>query len=173
MTSRRLVPIQEAVHLVDGLSLTLCSDLICFAQISNFHKLNRAKDKKSKSKDLVLSYANRGSDHASLTLEQYFYNVFSQKPDMKKKEVDAITGRRRTRVLITRGLNCRPTYPINFNYARGMLIMHKPWSVNSPLNFNDKQKTIDTFKQMLENRDVPTSVLNQYTREVVNHQQER
>jgi hypothetical protein len=92
---------------------------------------------------------------------------------MKKKEVDAITGRRRTRVLITRGLNCRPTYPINFNYARGMLIMHKPWSVNSPLNFNDKQKTIDTFKQMLENRDVPTSVLNQYTREVVNHQQER
>ena len=27
--------------------------------------------------------------------------------------------------------NFRPQYPVNYNYARGMLVLHKPWRVKN------------------------------------------
>ena len=31
-------------------------------------------------------------------------------------------------------MKCKPTYPVSYDYARGMLLIHKPWS---------KEKTTD------------------------------
>ena len=67
-------------------------------------------------------------------------------------------------MLIPKGMNCRPRYPIDYNYARGMLIMHKPWHEKKPLTklLKNKRKTIRTFKRMIELKQLPTSVLAQY-----------
>jgi hypothetical protein len=166
MTSKRLISIQEAVHEIDRLNLTLCSDVISFVSLQSCLKLRKNSDPKPK--DLVYRYANRDEELSSLSLEQYFYQVWCKENFMR----DPDSKRPQKRILVARGLNCRPRHPIDFDYARGMLILHKPWSAKRPLNTRNKQKTIDTFKQMLQNRTVPTCVWTEYLR-AVRYAQER
>ena len=71
---------------------------------------------------------------------------------------------KKNRIRVPKGLNCRPRYPVDYDYARGMLVLHKPWSVKNPLDviLNDKQRTIDTFKEMVGSRSLPIHVLSEY-----------
>jgi hypothetical protein len=61
-------------------------------------------------------------------------------------------------------MNCTPRYPVNFAYAQGMLIMHKPWNKHNTLEhiLNNKTATIDTFLRMIDRKEVPSSVTFQY-----------
>jgi hypothetical protein len=63
-----------------------------------------------------------------------------------------------------KGMNCKPRYPVDYDYAKGMLIMHKPWNKNDTLDklFKDKERTINEFLQMIDNKEVPTSVQAHY-----------
>jgi hypothetical protein len=64
-----------------------------------------------------------------------------------------------------KGMNCKPCYPVDYDYgARGMLIMHKPWNKNNTLDklLKNKQRTINKFLQMIDQKEVPTSVQAQY-----------
>jgi hypothetical protein len=58
------------------------------------------------------------------------------------------------------GMNCKPRYPVDYDYAKGMLIMHKPWNKNDTLDklFKNKERTINEFLRMIDNKEVPTSV---------------
>jgi hypothetical protein len=61
-------------------------------------------------------------------------------------------------------MNCTPRYPVNYAYARGMLIMHKPWNKHNTLEhiLNNKKATIDTFLRMIDREEMPSSVTFQY-----------
>eukprot|EP00985_Skeletonema_marinoi_P013483 scaffold6703_cov152-Skeletonema_marinoi.AAC.1 len=166
MTSKRLISIQEAVHEIDRLNLTLCSDEINYVPLASCMKLRKSTERKPR--DLVYCYGNRDVKHDHYSLDRYFYEVFIKESFMRDED----SGRVKDQILIANGLNCRPCHPIDFNYARGMLIMHKPWSVREPLDTRDKQATINTFKKMLEDKDVPTNVWTEYMR-AVRYAQER
>lgn len=166
MTSKRLISIQEAVHEIDRLGLTLCSEVITYVSIQSCTKLRKSSDPKPN--DLVYRYASRADEFTQLSLDEYFYQVWCKEKFM----VDEDSDRPMNRILIARGLNCKPRHPIDFDYARGMLIMHKPWSFKNPLNMRDKQKTVKTFQQMLHDRVVPTNVWTEYMR-AVRYAQER
>lgn len=167
MTSKRLISIQEAVHEIDGLSLTLSSEYITYVSVLACLKLRQSSEEKPKC--LVYNYATRDDEHSRLSLDEYFYKVWRKKHPTK----DPDSGRCMNNILLPKGLNCRPRYPIDYEYARGMLIMHKPWSLKNPLNTRNKQKTIDTFKVMLETRVVPTNVVTEYQRAVRYAQEKR
>jgi hypothetical protein len=61
-------------------------------------------------------------------------------------------------------MNCTPRYPVDYAYALGMLIMHKPWNKHNTLEhiLNNKMATIDTFLRMIDRKEVPSSVTFQY-----------
>ena len=61
--------------------------------------------------------------YSKLTLDQYFYKEWCRKKFM----IDPDNNRRMNRILIAKGLNCRPRYPVDYDYARGMLLLHKPY----------------------------------------------
>ncbi len=124
MTSKRLISVQEAVHEVDRQSLTLCSEVISYVSLQSCLRLRKSSDPRPR--DLVYTYANRPEVYIALSLEQYFYQVWCKENFLRDKDSD----RPMKRILIARGLNCRPRHPIDFDYARGMLVLHKPWSVN-------------------------------------------
>ena len=167
MTSKRLISIQEAVHEIDRLNLTLCSDNITSVSLLSCAKLRKSSERKPK--DLAWCYGNRGVKYEHYSLDRYFYEVFIK----DKIEKDEDSGREKDRILLYSGLNCRPCHPIDFNYARGMLIMHKPWSVRKPLDTRNKQATIDEFKTMLEEKKVPSNVWTEYMRAVRYAQEKR
>ena len=57
MTSKRLISIQEAVHEIDRLSLTLCSDDITSVSLLSCAKLRKSSERKPR--DLAWCYGNR------------------------------------------------------------------------------------------------------------------
>ncbi len=61
-------------------------------------------------------------------------------------------------------MKCTPRYPVDYAYARGMLIMHKQWNKQNMLEhrINNKKATIDTFLRMIDRKEEPLSVIFQY-----------
>ena len=89
------------------------------ARRSTFERI-LIKDKSVDKKDLILSYKSRKKSLEHLSLEQYFYEVFVSKDFYK----DTSTERMKHHILIPKGLNCRPRFPVDYDYAKGMLVMH-------------------------------------------------
>ncbi len=162
LNGTRSVPSQEAVHMVDDQDLVICSDRITYVSLAQGQAL-RSETDRSKQKDLITVYRNHKEKYYHLSLEQYFYHVFVDSTFKKHGEDKAFTDQHR--ILMPKGLNCKPRYPIDYNYARGMLIMHKPWNKTDTLYkiLKDKERTIKEFLQMINAKEVPTSVLAQYT----------
>ena len=170
LTGHRLVSMQEAVHMVDNQELVICSDSITYVSLSQGQALRDETDKQQK-RDLITIYRNRQRHHNHYSLEQYFYQVFVESTFKKKnnevsKECDIfnVVESNQHRMLIPKGMNCKPQFPVDYNYARGMLIMHKPWNKDNTLDklLKDQQRTIKEFLRMIDNQEVPTSVRAQY-----------
>ena len=128
MTSYRTIPIQEAVHEIDRLDLRICSDYTTDVSIGKALYQRERKDQKGcKKDDLVSYYRNRPGKYDHMSMEQFFYCVFRKHTFYK----DGDTKRKKYQILVPEGLNCRPQYPVDYDYARGMLVLHKPWSVKT------------------------------------------
>ena len=157
LSSQRLVPIQEAVHEIMTYDLVVSSELFTTASLAQCQKLQTQKEKTgTKSTNIVSQYINRHDSLDHISLEEYFYHHFCDDTFDESKE---------NRILMANGLNFRPKYPVDFNYARGIILLHKPWGPNNPSLkpiFQDKELTIRTFHTMITNKEVPTSVVTQY-----------
>jgi hypothetical protein len=125
----------------------------------------------TKKQDIITVYQNRQKKYKDLILEQFFYRVFVHTTFKKSKngnsddndEKDAVASNENC-ILVPKGMNCIPIYPVDYDYAQGMLILHKPWSMDNTLNSILKylQKTINTFLFMIDNKEVPSLVTFQY-----------
>jgi hypothetical protein len=77
LAGHRLVSIQEAVHMVDDQPLVICSDSMTYVSISQGQVLRNDLET-DKRKDIITVYRNRQKQFHDLSLEQYFYRVFSR-----------------------------------------------------------------------------------------------
>jgi hypothetical protein len=165
LTGHRTIGIQEAVHNIGGLELVLCSDYMTEVSLGKaLYMRKNDKEPVFKKNDLVSSYRNRPADLDDLSLERYFYEHFRSRKFYK----DETSKRDKYRILVPKGLNCRPRYPVNYAYARGMIAMHKPWSVRNPMQdlLQDKERTVQTFLDMIGKRELPLYVISEYHRAV-------
>jgi hypothetical protein len=170
LAGHRLVSIEEAVHMVDDQPLVICSNRMMYVTISQGQVL-RDDLETDKRKDIITVYQNHQKQFHNLPLEQYFYRVFSRNTFKQTKndeinedaDKDAVTSNEH-HILVPKGMNCAPKYPVDFAYARGMLILHKPWSKYNTLTsiLKDHQKTINTFLSMIDKKEVPSSIAFQY-----------
>ena len=76
----------------------------------------------------------------------------------------SVTEATKHRILFPVGQNCKPRYPVTYEYAKGILIQYKPWSKDKPLTnlLKSKSRTIRTFKRMMDKKQFPSCVRNQY-----------
>ena len=169
LTGSRQISVQEAVHEIAGLDLVICSDYLTNVSLGRALYLRKENSESFQGKDLISSYRNRPRSEENMSLERYFYEIFSE----TKVFEDSVTKRKKHRILIPKGLNCRPRYPVDYDYAKGMLVMHKPWSIQNPLTdlLNDEEETIKTFLQMIERNEMPLYVLSEFHRAVQYSQQ--
>ncbi len=84
------------------------------------------------------------SKNNQLTLDQFFYQVLIQSTFNKKNNdksnddnddnhVQDVLASNQHQLLVPKGMNCTPRYQIDYAYAQGMLIMHKPWNKQNTL----------------------------------------
>ena len=94
-------------------------------------------------------------------MDAYFYEQFCQ--EVLKDEGDR-TEAIKHMILLPLGQNCKPWYPVTYEYAKGIHIQYKPWSKDKPLTnlLKSKNLTIWTFKRMMDKEKFPSCVRNQY-----------
>ena len=158
LNGQRQVSIQEAIHMLDDKELVICSDKIVYVSLAQGQAL-RSETDRTKQKDIISVYRNRHEDHYHLSLEQFFYQVFIT-CTFKTQSNNNTSNCDQHRILMPKGMNCKARYPVDYDYAKGMLIMHKPWNKNDTLDklFKNKERTINEFLRMIDNKEVPTSV---------------
>lgn len=158
MMGKRTVSIQEAVHMIDDLPLIFTSEKITYLSLRKAQVLRSDADEPAT--DLITKYRNRPVDQYDLSLEQYFYQIFCK----ETFKYDTDMERQDHRMLIPKGMNCRPRYPVDYDYAKGMLLLHKPWNKTDTLDklFRNKAGTIKMFHDMMNNRQFPSSVASEY-----------
>ena len=146
--------------MVDNQDLVICSEKFTYLSLRQGAVLTSEKDSKKK-KDIVTMYRNRSKDLADLSMDKFFYKHFCKK--VLKENGDQIKTMKH-RILLPVGQNCKPRYPVTYDYAKGVLIQPKLWSKDKPLTkiLNSGMKTIHTFKHMMDNKKFPTCVRNQY-----------
>ena len=171
LTGHRTISIQEAVHEIAQLDLVLCSDVIkevSLGQSMSVLRKERTDGVKYQKNDLVAAYRYRSDEHKHLSMEKYFYQVFQTNHFYTDKD----TKRKKYRVLVPKGLNCRPCYPATYDYARGMLLLHIPWhdGVNLDALLANKQETVERFISMIGGREFPLYVFAEYNRAVQHSQ---
>ncbi len=92
-------------------------------------------------------YQNRHQKYNQLTLEQFFYKVLIQSTFNEKNKDDSnddnddnhvqdVLPSKQHHFLIPKGMKCTPRYQVDYAYAQGMLIMHKPWNKHNKLEYN-------------------------------------
>jgi hypothetical protein len=174
LAGQHLVSIQEAVHMVDSQELVISSDKMTYLSLPQGQALRDESNTHAKM-DLITVYQSRHQKYNQISLEQFFYQVFIQSTFNKKTnnksnipnddnhEQDVLAGNQH-QILVPKGMNCTPRYPVDYAYAQGMLIMHKPWNKHNTLEhiLNNKKATIDTFLRMIDRKEVPSSVTFQY-----------
>jgi hypothetical protein len=175
LAGQRLVSIQKAVHMVDNQELVISSNKMTYLTLSQGQALRDECATHAK-KVLIIIYRNRQQKYNhQLSLEQFFYQVFIQSAFNKKTKDNSnianndnqeqdILASNQHQILVPKGMNCTPRYPVDYAYAQGMLIMHKPWNKHNILEhiLNNKKATIDTFLIMIDRKEVPSSVTFQY-----------
>ena len=145
MSAQRTVSIQEAVHMVDNQDLVICSEKFTYLSLRQGAMLTSDKGS-TKKKDIVTMYRNRSKKLSDLSMDAYFYEHFCK--EVLKDEGDR-TEATKHRILLPVGQNCKPRYPVTYEYAKGILIQYKPWSKDEPLTnlLKSKSRTIWTFKR--------------------------
>ncbi len=136
----------------------------------------------NKRKDIIIVYQNCPKRYHYLSLEQFFYRVFVRNALKKSKkddsdedhDADAVTNNDH-RILVPKGMNCIPRYPVDFAYAQRMLIFHKTRSKDNTLTrtLKDHQKTINTFLTIIDKKEVLSSVTFKYHTAMKNTRQKR
>jgi hypothetical protein len=102
-------------------------------------------------KDLITIHQNRHHKYNQLSLEQFFYQVFIQSTFNKKTKDNSnianddnheqdVVASNQHQILVPKGMNCTPRYPVDYAYAQGMLIMHKPWNKKTRWNIYSTTK---------------------------------
>ena len=96
-------------------------------------------------------YRNWRNELSDLSMDAYFYEHFCK--NILKDEGDG-TEAIKHRILLPVGQNCKPRYPVTYEYAKGILIQYKPWSKDKPLTnlLKSKSRTIRTFKLMMDKK---------------------
>ncbi len=156
--------------MVDDQLLVICSNRMTYVNISQGQVL-RDDLETDKRKDIITVYRNRQKQFHGLSLEQYFYRVFScntfkqTKDDELNEDADkdVVTSNKHC-ILVPKGMNCTPNYPVDFAYAQGMLILRKPWSKDNTLTriLKDHQKIINNILSMIDKKEIPSSITLQY-----------
>ena len=120
LSGQRQVSMQEAVHMVDNQELVICSDMFTYVSLAQGQTLRYENDKSS-SKDLITIYRNRDKKHYHYSLEQYFYSVFInstfKKGGNNTNTQETNINPDQHRILIPKGMNCKPRFPVDYNYA--------------------------------------------------------
>jgi len=137
---------QECMVELAQLSLVLCSESFETVSLSGSYRLTSDTHR-----DLITRYRKLAAANPSMSLHDFVTNVLKKKKSEKPIIPHYV------------GANGQPKYPPTKEYARSILLVHKPWASDSPPYLQDTQ-WIEEFKSFVTSPDCPRSVALEYAR---------
>ena len=146
--AKRLISKQEACVLLGELDLCYCTETISSVSISNSQRLTVSSDSKGK-KTLIKQYINRPEALSHYSLYD-FYHYMENGGDKTKRSA---------KIPHFIGINGTPTYPVTIDYAKHVLIVHKPWR-----SYPESNDWIGDFNRFINDPEAPISAKMAYQR---------
>lgn len=167
----RLIAKPEASCELLGLNLYWCTESFRNIYVNKAVKIMNSEDKRStfdNDTDNMECYMKRyGQD--DLSMKEYLSRLALAK--MKKVIVqDSEKKRIRKRQYLAKheifhpvGMNGSPCYPVSAGYAKTTLLLHKPWSRENPLRFDENPSTLfEEFFDFLISEKCPLEIHLQF-----------
>jgi len=143
----RVICKQECMVLGGGLELVKCSERVVYVSLSGWYKI-----KQQKSGTVVAKYRRRHRSLRKLSLEQFFFTLYDK----------AVYYPHYT------GAWCKAVYPVTKEYAKSVLLIHKPWyDGHLPAK---EDEWVESFNEFLQSPRCPMSVKVDYQRVLLRHQ---
>ena len=150
----RIISKGEASVEMLSLDLYWCTETIRHIRLSKTQRLTTSSNSNN---DTISKYSMRGNQYKHLSLKQYIELLHDKK--RKTNFMDAehadfsrirkVNKKLKEEVIHPIGMNCNPVFPVTGTYARGTLLMNKPWSQHSQLlcerNFSAAEKEFYSF----------------------------
>jgi hypothetical protein len=147
---------QEAIVQILELNLFECSEHIETISLSRYHKLSTTN---SSQQSFLKEYPKREYMFRHLSLFQYFLEK-KNKLLYEKKTIPHFTG-----------TSLKMKIPISKEYAKNMLLIHKPWFGN--FNNTISNNYIQQFMDFLNSKDCPIALRLSYSRMILNSTTEK
>lgn len=154
--SKRVISKAEVSCDLLDLDLYRCTEMFVKVPLSNYMKIVTGKVRgEDQKKGQLNKYANRNMlRYGTYSFEQYFYECLSGNERRNESSKDSI--------LTCYGINGAPCFPPSIGYAKKTLILHKPWSVETRLDFEKKGRQrpniLDEFKEFIQSNNCPSKV---------------
>ena len=147
----RLISKQESVVLMGELDLFTCTETVETVSISNSKRIRTNGNGSTDSNNYVNEYMNRPEECALLSMYRYFVETKNYAKTAGQKQV----------IPHFVGISGKPSYPPTEDYAKYVLVVHKPWWGRFPTSDN----WIEDFLNFINTPDiVPTEVSMEYMR---------
>jgi hypothetical protein len=134
--AEKLISKQEAMVQLAGLDLFLCSEMITNVSLSGYYKIATAGEGKT---TFLAKYANRDLSRREVlqqSLHTYFLDTQGWHEKQNKHSIPHFTG-----------ASCTPVYPPTAEYARAVLLTHRPWHTKFEVENRDFLHEFWTFIQ--------------------------
>jgi len=148
-TGKRLISKQEAVVLLGEMPLTTCSETISQVSIANTRVI-RKKGMDHATTNFVQEYGNRGNEYDEYSMYNYYIYIKNYARTKYQKRL----------IPYFVGISGRPSFPVKEDYAKFVLIVHRPWRDKFPESYN----WLVEFDNFINSEDAPQEVLMEYNR---------
>lgn len=154
-SANRTIPKQEVSAELGEMPLVLSSEVTETINLSGSYRLSSDTHA-----DLVNRYRRIAKNNPNLSLHDYV-NTELNKEDRKIRKK---YGKNATIIPHYVGANGQPKYPPTMEYARSVLIVHKPWGDNKPRRRNGPTEWIEEFEEFVQLDECPEFVKLEYAR---------
>lgn len=153
-SSQRLISKQEVMVLLDQLPLITSTELIQDVSLTGSYKIGSG----FKSKTLIYKYSIRNSStHHNQSFHEFVCKEINKNRRKKERKV----------VPNYTGGQSQPTFPVTENFARSILLIHKPW--HKKFDDSKERQFIPEFYNFLNSTICPPTVKIAFERAKENH----
>lgn len=154
-SANRTIPKQEVCTEVGELPLTLSTEVTETVNLSGSYKLSSDTHF-----DLVNRYRRIAKQHPNMSLHDFVkVELNTEDRKIRKKYV-----KNASVIPHYVGANGQPKYPPTMEYARSVLIVHKPWGDDKPRKRSGPKEWINEFEEFVQLDECPEFVKLEYAR---------
>lgn len=154
-SAARTIPKPECMVEVGDMRLTLSSEVTEAINLSGSYKISSETHA-----DLVNRYRRIAKNNPNMSLHDFVKRELNEENRKVRKKYGKDT------IIIPHyvGANGQPKYPPTMEYARSVLIVHKPWGDNKPKKRDGAKEWITEFEEFVQLDECPEFVKLEYAR---------